>query len=123
MPNSRLSACAFALALALSPALATDQSTNGATRVVATGGSVTEIVYELGLLPEPAYVFKHAVTREVAYGGLTKARRARLHARFADWIERLIGEVGQVGVFARESDRQEVVDLFRRAQQVYLNTH
>jgi class 3 adenylate cyclase len=38
---------------------------------------------------EVEYVFKHQLTREVAYGGLTKARRARLHAQFADWIERL----------------------------------
>jgi class 3 adenylate cyclase len=34
------------------------------------------------------YVIKHALTREVAYAGLPKARRARLHAAFADWIER-----------------------------------
>jgi class 3 adenylate cyclase len=40
---------------------------------------------------EVEYVFKHALTREVAYGGLTKARRARLHWRFAEWIER-VGE-------------------------------
>jgi class 3 adenylate cyclase len=38
---------------------------------------------------EVEYVFKHALTREVAYAGLTKARRAKLHARFADWIYRL----------------------------------
>lgn len=38
---------------------------------------------------EVEYVFKHALTREVAYGSVTKARRARLHAAFADWIERL----------------------------------
>jgi class 3 adenylate cyclase len=38
---------------------------------------------------EVEYVFKHALTREVAYTGLTKARRARLHADFAEWIERL----------------------------------
>ncbi len=37
---------------------------------------------------EVEYVFKHALTREVAYGGLTKVRRARLHAGFAEWIER-----------------------------------
>jgi class 3 adenylate cyclase/tetratricopeptide (TPR) repeat protein len=37
---------------------------------------------------EVEYVFKHALTREVAYNGLTKARRARLHAQFADWLER-----------------------------------
>jgi class 3 adenylate cyclase len=40
---------------------------------------------------EVEYVFKHALTREVAYGGLTKARRAQLHWKFAEWIER-VGE-------------------------------
>jgi class 3 adenylate cyclase len=38
---------------------------------------------------EVEYVFKHALTREVSYSGLTKARRARLHAQFAEWLERL----------------------------------
>jgi class 3 adenylate cyclase len=38
---------------------------------------------------EVEYVFKHALTREVAYAGLPTARRARLHAQFADWLERL----------------------------------
>ena len=37
---------------------------------------------------ETEYAFKHALTREVAYAGLPKARRARLHAAFADWLER-----------------------------------
>jgi class 3 adenylate cyclase len=41
------------------------------------------------LAGEVEYVFKHALTREVAYGSLTKARRARLHAAFAEWLERL----------------------------------
>ena len=40
---------------------------------------------------EVEYVFKHALTREVAYGGLTKARRARLHAAFGEWLERVGG--------------------------------
>jgi class 3 adenylate cyclase len=34
------------------------------------------------------YVIKHALTREVAYGSLPKARRAQLHAKFAQWLER-----------------------------------
>ncbi|MFL5798327.1 MAG: ATP-binding protein [Actinomycetota bacterium] len=34
------------------------------------------------------YAIKHALTREVAYDSLPKARRARLHAAFADWLER-----------------------------------
>src|SRR5262249_18116008 len=40
---------------------------------------------------EPEYAFKHALTREVAYAGLPKARRARLHATFAEWIARTGG--------------------------------
>jgi class 3 adenylate cyclase len=37
---------------------------------------------------EREYAFKHALTREVAYASLPKARRGRLHAAFAAWIER-----------------------------------
>jgi len=34
------------------------------------------------------YMIKHALTREVAYGSLLKAKRAPLHAGFAQWLER-----------------------------------
>jgi class 3 adenylate cyclase/tetratricopeptide (TPR) repeat protein len=34
------------------------------------------------------YAIKHALTREVAYASLPKARRAHLHAAFARWLER-----------------------------------
>jgi class 3 adenylate cyclase/plasmid stabilization system protein ParE len=37
---------------------------------------------------EREYVIKHALTRDVAYGSLPKARRAQLHAAFAAWLER-----------------------------------
>ena len=37
---------------------------------------------------EREYVFKHALTREVAYGSLTTRARALLHAEFAAWLER-----------------------------------
>jgi class 3 adenylate cyclase/tetratricopeptide (TPR) repeat protein len=33
------------------------------------------------------FVFKHALTREVAYGSLTTRERALLHAGFANWLE------------------------------------
>jgi class 3 adenylate cyclase len=36
---------------------------------------------------EREYSIKHALTREVAYGGLPKAKRAQLHAGFARWLE------------------------------------
>jgi predicted ATPase/class 3 adenylate cyclase len=46
------------------------------------------------VLPEPrstisgedAYRFKHVLIREVAYSGLSKTARARLHRRFAEWL-------------------------------------
>ena len=38
---------------------------------------------------EHEFAFKHTVTREVAYASLPKAKRARLHAGVAAWLERL----------------------------------
>jgi class 3 adenylate cyclase len=38
---------------------------------------------------EREYAIKHALTREVAYASVPKAQRARLHARFAEWLERV----------------------------------
>jgi hypothetical protein len=37
---------------------------------------------------EREYAIKHALTREVAYESVPKARRAELHAAFAGWLER-----------------------------------
>jgi tetratricopeptide (TPR) repeat protein len=37
---------------------------------------------------EREFVFKHALTREVAYGSLTRRERALKHADFAAWLER-----------------------------------
>ncbi len=41
------------------------------------------------LAGEREFAFKHSLTREVAYSSLPKARRGRLHAAFAAWLERL----------------------------------
>jgi class 3 adenylate cyclase/tetratricopeptide (TPR) repeat protein len=40
---------------------------------------------------ESEYAFKHVLIRDVAYGQLPKRRRSVLHARVADWVERLPG--------------------------------
>jgi class 3 adenylate cyclase len=37
---------------------------------------------------DDVFRFKHALTREVAYGSIPKAQRGRLHASLADWLER-----------------------------------
>jgi class 3 adenylate cyclase/tetratricopeptide (TPR) repeat protein len=39
-----------------------------------------EFLYETALFPELEYTFKHALTQEVAYGGLLQERRRDLHA-------------------------------------------
>src|SRR5262245_13219552 len=51
-----------------------------------------EFLYETCLFPEPAYTFKHALTHEVAYGGLLQERRRTLHARIVDAHEALAGD-------------------------------
>jgi class 3 adenylate cyclase/tetratricopeptide (TPR) repeat protein len=48
-----------------------------------------EIIYEQGLLPEPAYIFKHAVIQDVAYQSLLVQRRKELHRAVARAIEEL----------------------------------
>jgi class 3 adenylate cyclase len=42
------------------------------------------------LAGEREYAFKHALTRQVAYDSLPRATRARLHAGFAEWLERRV---------------------------------
>jgi hypothetical protein len=39
-----------------------------------------------------AYTFRHVLIRDAAYDGLSKSERARLHERFAAWLERTTGE-------------------------------
>jgi class 3 adenylate cyclase/tetratricopeptide (TPR) repeat protein len=48
-----------------------------------------EVIYELGLLPEPAYIFKHAVIQDVAYHSLLVQRRKELHRAVGYAIEEL----------------------------------
>jgi len=48
-----------------------------------------EIIYDLGLLPEPAYVFKHAVIQDVAYHSLLIQRSKELHRAVGYALEEL----------------------------------
>jgi class 3 adenylate cyclase/tetratricopeptide (TPR) repeat protein len=48
-----------------------------------------EIIYQQGLMPEPAYVFKHAVIQDVAYNSLLRERRRELHRSVAYALEEL----------------------------------
>ncbi len=51
-----------------------------------------EFIYETRLFPDLEYTFKHALTHEVAYGGLLEARRHELHRRAGEAIEGLYGD-------------------------------
>jgi class 3 adenylate cyclase/tetratricopeptide (TPR) repeat protein len=54
-----------------------------------TALQAAEFLYEASLFPELEYTFKHALTHEVAYGGLLQERRKTLHGRVLEAIERL----------------------------------
>jgi predicted ATPase/class 3 adenylate cyclase len=69
-----------------------------------------EFLYEARLFPDLEYTFKHALTHEVAYGGLLQERRRDLHARLVGAIETLhrdrLGE--QVERLAHHALRGEI---------------
>jgi tetratricopeptide (TPR) repeat protein len=48
-----------------------------------------EFLYEAATYPDLAYTFKHALTHDVAYGGVSPERRRSLHRRIMEAIERL----------------------------------
>jgi class 3 adenylate cyclase/tetratricopeptide (TPR) repeat protein len=48
-----------------------------------------ELIYEKRLFPELEYIFKHALTQEVAYNSLLLARRKEIHGRIGKAIEEL----------------------------------
>jgi class 3 adenylate cyclase/tetratricopeptide (TPR) repeat protein len=54
--------------------------------------TAAEFLYETRLFPDIEYTFKHALTHEVAYGGLLHERQRALHARITEVIERLSTE-------------------------------
>src|SRR5438132_695328 len=51
-----------------------------------------ELLYETRLFPECEFTFKHALTHEVAYGGLLQERRRVLHGRIVEVLETLAAE-------------------------------
>jgi len=51
-----------------------------------------EFIYEKQLFPELEYIFKHALTQEVAYSSLLVKRRKEIHEKIGDVIEQLYSE-------------------------------
>jgi class 3 adenylate cyclase/tetratricopeptide (TPR) repeat protein len=46
-----------------------------------------ELLYERGIYPNSTYIFKHALTREVAYDSILTKRKKELHGKIASTIE------------------------------------
>jgi class 3 adenylate cyclase/tetratricopeptide (TPR) repeat protein len=69
-----------------------------------------EFLYETRLFPELEYTFTHALTHEVAYGGLLQERRRTLHAHVVEAIEGLYPDrlTEQVERLAHHALRGEV---------------
>jgi len=73
----------------------------GLAALTGSSGEVRTLVERGFVRPtQPELVFKHALTREVAYGSLPRASRARLHAAFARWLEADDATDGRAGVLA-----------------------
>jgi class 3 adenylate cyclase len=86
--------------------------------LAALAGSAAEVrtLVERGFVQatEPELVFKHALTRDVAYDSLPKAERARRHAAYAEWFEGADGREERAGTLAyhyAEAVKPEIADL------------
>ena len=51
-----------------------------------------EFIYEKSLFPELEYIFKHALTQEVAYNSLLLKRRKEIHEKIGKAIEEIYAE-------------------------------
>jgi class 3 adenylate cyclase len=87
----------------------------GLAALVGSAAEVRTLVERGFVRPtEPDLVFKHALTRDVAYGGLPKAERARRHAAYALWLEGVDASDGRAGTLAyhyAEAVKPEIADL------------
>ena len=53
------------------------------------------LVFQRGALPQAAYLFKHALVRDVAYASLLRRRRQGLHARIAAQLEARFPDIAE----------------------------
>jgi predicted ATPase len=82
-----------------------------------------EFIYEQPAFPEPDYVFKHALTQEVAYNSMLVERRKALHERAAQAIEtlfqnRLDDQYSELAShYSRSGNTEKAVDYLQLAGQ------
>ena len=81
----------------------------------------SEFLYAKQLFPDLQYTFRHALTHDVAYGGVLHERRRAVHANVVEAIERLYGDrlgehVERLAHHAVESGlREKAVHYLRQA--------
>jgi class 3 adenylate cyclase len=96
-------------------------SAAGLAALVGTAAEARTLVERGFFRPtEPELVFKHALTRDVAYESLPRASRARMHAAFAAWLEQQDAGDVQAGTLAyhyAEAVNPEIADLAWRGQE------
>jgi class 3 adenylate cyclase/tetratricopeptide (TPR) repeat protein len=80
-----------------------------------------EFIYEKSLFPELEYIFKHALTQEVAYNSLLARRRKAIHRKIAEAIETLYPERLEEFYemlayhYSRSEDTQRALDYIQRS--------
>jgi tetratricopeptide (TPR) repeat protein len=83
--------------------------------------AAADLIREKSTDPELEYIFKHALTQEVAYEGLVRRERQDLHQRVAHAIESVLGDRTGEYVetlayhYQRSGHVSEAVDYLRRA--------
>src|SRR5262249_21772297 len=85
-----------------------------------------EFIYEQPAFPDPEYIFKHALTQEVAYNSVLIERRKLLHERAGEALESMFAERldDHLGDLARHYSRSDnfskaVEYLGRAGQQAF----
>jgi class 3 adenylate cyclase/tetratricopeptide (TPR) repeat protein len=76
----------------LSLLLAIADAPEPAVRAELASLQAAEFLYETRLFPDLEYTFKHALTHEIAYGGLLHDQQRALHARVAAAMEQITPE-------------------------------
>ncbi len=108
-------------ALQAAAAIGRSFSPAGLAALVGTAAEVRTLVERGFIRPtEPELVFKHALTRDVAYEGLPKASRAHLHASFAAWLDAEDGGDANAGPLAyhyAEAINPEIAELAWRGRE------
>jgi class 3 adenylate cyclase len=88
-----------------------------------TGLQSSEFIYERPAFPEVEYVFKHALTQEVAYNTLLLERRKALHERTAQALEALFADSADEHLvelsyhYSRSGNDARAIDYMVRAGQ------